>query len=272
MTFLTSRAFLRAFVPLVVLALFAPASAYAAGHAPVTLPSGLDLTRATIPISIQGEPFTCVLDTGTSAMFVSQAVALELGLPFEAPIDEVAPDGLHYADHHTHLGGVSVGGYALATMPALISSKLQGRNVLCGYDFFTQVPTLIDRDRQQVTIFPGVAALDRMHCLPVDLRPHVPLATINLNGTRVEQVVLDSGMVGGGAVWNGVAGRLAVSPTGMACGQNSTIGFFSGGPSNPLQLCTSSQRPDGYNGIVETNLPSVHQLAVDYPDRRVCFS
>ncbi len=38
-----------------------------------------------------------------------------------------------------------------------------------------------------------------------------------------------------------------------------------------MPICTEPQRPDGYNGIIETNLPSVHAMAVDYPHRRICF-
>ena len=38
-----------------------------------------------------------------------------------------------------------------------------------------------------------------------------------------------------------------------------------------MPICTEPQRPDGYNGIIETNLPTVHAMAVDYPHRRICF-
>ncbi len=38
-----------------------------------------------------------------------------------------------------------------------------------------------------------------------------------------------------------------------------------------MPICTEPQRPDGYNGIIETNLSSVHAMAIDYPHRRICF-
>jgi hypothetical protein len=38
-----------------------------------------------------------------------------------------------------------------------------------------------------------------------------------------------------------------------------------------MPICTEPQRPDGYNGIIETDLPSIHAMAVDYPHRRICF-
>jgi hypothetical protein len=255
-------------------------------HSPLTLTSGLDMSRATIPVDVDGRRYACVLDTGTSAMLVSQSVAQAVGLTPEARIDEVSPDGLHYADEHTHLARFTVAGYTMRDVPALISSKLGGDKVLCGYDFFAEIPTLIDRDRQIVTLFPVIATLDRMRCLPIDLTPRVPLATLRVNGAWVDRIVLDSGMVGGGAIWNDVVKDLPQAlfgtsayrtdprnlQTGLSCGFGATIGLFDGLPSNAIPLCTSSQPPDGYNGIVETNLPNVHALAVDYPNRRLCFN
>jgi hypothetical protein len=231
------------------------------------------MNRATIPVDLDGHRYACVLDTGTSAILVSRSVASSAGLTAEAPVDEIAPDGFRYADVHTHIARFGVAGFAMTDVPALISSKLRGDTTLCGYDFFAQIPTLIDRDRQLVTLFPAVATLDRMRCLPVDLRPRVPVARLQVNGAWVDDIVLDSGMVGGGAIWNGAMGRPAQTPAGpgLTCGYGAVIGLFDGSPPNPIPLCTSSQRPDGYNGIVETNLPTVHALAVDYPNRRMCF-
>ncbi len=243
-------------------------------HSPVTISSGLDMSRATIPVDVNGRRYACVLDTGTSAVLVSQSMAQTAGLIAEAPVDEVSPDGLRYADQHTHLERFAVADVLMRDVPALISSKLRGDTMLCGYDFFAQIPTLIDRDRQLVTLFPSIATLDRMRCLPVDLKARVPTARVRVDGTWVDDVVLDSGMVGGGALWNGAANALPQAPPGirLACGYAAYIGLFDGSPPSQIPLCTSSQRPDGYNGIVETNLPSVHALAVDYPNRRLCFS
>jgi hypothetical protein len=242
-------------------------------QSPIALASGLDMSRATIPVDVNGRRYACVLDTGTSAMLVSQSVAQSAGLPSEAPIDEISPDGVHYADQHTHLPRFAVAGYLMRDVPALISSKLGGDTILCGYDFFAQIPTLIDRDKQIVTLFPEIATLDRMRCLPIDLKSRVPIARLQVNGEWVDDIVLDSGMVGGGAIWNGI-GRLPQAPpgVGLACGFGATIGLFAGLPPNAIPLCTSMQPPDGYNGIVETNLPAVHALAIDYPNRRMCFS
>jgi hypothetical protein len=267
-------------------AAFARASGTEPVHAPITISSGLDVSRATVTVAINGQSYACVLDTGTSTMMVSRAVAYSAGLSAEEPVDEISPDGLRYADQRTHLGRFSVAGYTMRDVPALISSKLPGTTVLCGYDFFASIPTVIDRDRQAVTLFPGTAALDAMHCLPVDLTPRVPVATLEINGAWVDRIVLDSGMVGGGVIWNGIADRLPPPlPTttsyqpdpgdlqrAMNCGFNATIGLFNGSPRSFVPMCTSSQRPDGYNGIIEMNLPTVHRLAIDYPNRRVCFS
>jgi hypothetical protein len=243
-------------------------------HAPVTMASGLDMSRATIPVDVDGHRYACVLDTGTSAMLVSQSVAQSVGLKPEVPIDEIAPDGLRYADWHTHLAQFAVAGYWMHDLPALISSKLAGNTVLCGYDFFAQIPTLIDRDRQLVTLFPTIATLDRMHCMPVDLRPRVPVARVQVNGAWIDNIVLDSGMVGGAAIWNGALRQMPPAPAapGFACGFNATIGFLGGSAASSIPMCTSMQPPDGYNGIVETNLPAVHALAIDYPNRRMCFT
>ncbi|MBV8373083.1 MAG: retropepsin-like domain-containing protein, partial [Candidatus Eremiobacteraeota bacterium] len=215
----------------VFLALTSPVLVHAAGsfpHAPIMLASGLDMSRATIPVDVDGHRYACVLDTGTSAMLVSRAVAQSAGLVSEAPVDEISPDGFRYADRHTHLAQFDVAGYAMRDVPALISSKLSGDVVLCGYDFFAEVPTLIDRDRQQVTLFPPAGTMDRMRCMPVDLRPRVPVGRLQVNGAWIEKVVLDSGMVGGGAIWNGALGQPspAPGPMGMACGYHAAIGFF----------------------------------------------
>lgn len=255
-------------------------------RAPIAMSSGLDLTRATIAVAINGRRYACVLDTGTSTMLVSQAVAQAAALPLEAPVEEIAPDGLRYADRHAHIERFEAGGYAMRDLPALVSSKLSGDTVLCGYDFFARIPTLIDRDTRVVTLFPPTATLDRMRCLPIDLTAHVPVASLHINGAWLDGVVLDSGMVGGGAIWAGAAGRFAppltVAPgyqsdpraarNGLVCGLNATIGLFDGAAGDTIALCTSSRRPDGYNGILETNLPTVHQIAIDYPRRRLCFS
>jgi hypothetical protein len=38
-----------------------------------------------------------------------------------------------------------------------------------------------------------------------------------------------------------------------------------------MALCSADSHPDGYNGIIETNLPNVHQMFVDYAQHRICF-
>jgi hypothetical protein len=112
----------------------------------------------------------------------------------------------------------------------------------------------------------------------------VPLATVEINGTWLNQIVLDSGMSGGGALWNGVRERLR-SPLvsnasdmdqppmrhGFSCGASAFVRFATGTATSSMPMCTEAERPDGYNGIIETNLPDVHAMAVDYPHRRICF-
>ena len=259
--------------------------ALAAAQGPVTIPSRLNQTRPAIPVSIDGGRFDCVLDTGTSAILVSPRVAQAANLRLQAPTYEVSPDGHVYSDRQTEIPRFSAGGYTVRNISALVSSNLTGADALCGYDFFARFPTLINRDRQSVTLFPPASAFDRLHCLLVDLSPRVPLATVQINDTWVDHIVLDSGMVGGGALWDGVRDRLRVpliasanyetDPTavreGLACGTNATVRFVAAAPQSSMPICTESQRPDGYNGILETYLPTIHAMAVDYPHRRMCF-
>jgi gag-polyprotein putative aspartyl protease len=239
--------------------------------APVVIGSGLDGTRATIPVQVDGHAERCVVDTGASVMLLSESAARDAGLPFGLPLQEIAPDGRRYADYQTTIGTFTAGGFTANNLPARISSNLPNNVMLCGYDFLSRVPTLIDRDNNQVTLFPASETIDRMHCSPIDLTPRVPLGSINVNGTKIGNVVLDSGMTGGGVLWGGAGSNLIAAQYGMNCNQNAGIAFYDGGPVAQLQLCTSVQRPDGYNGVVETNLSNVHQIAIDYPNRRLCF-
>ncbi len=257
----------------------------ASAAASVTLASGSNATRATIPVTINGQRTSCVLDTGTSAILVSPWVAQNARLAARAGTFEVAPDGHTYVDRQTEIPRFGVAGSTLHNIPALISSNLTGANALCGYDFFTRFPTLIDRDRRMVTLFPPSSRLAHMHCLPVDLSPHVPLATVEINDTWLSHIVLDSGMAGGGALWDGVrtqlrrplvaSGGYETMPSaireGFACGAVASVRYAAGAPENSMPICTEPQRPDGYNGIIETNLPTVHAMAVDYPHQRICF-
>jgi hypothetical protein len=253
--------------------------------ASVTLSSGLYESRTTIPVSIDGRRASCVLDTGSSAILVSPTLARAAGLAGRGGTFEVAPDGHTYADRETEIARFGVAGYTLRGVHALISSNLTGDSALCGYDFFTRFPSLIDRDRQAVTLFPAASKISHMHCLPVDLSSHVPLASIEINGTWLDQIVLDSGMTGGGALWDGVRSRLreplvssaGYGPTqpafrgGFSCGASVLVRLAAGTVASAMPICTSQQRPDGYNGIIETTLSSVHAMAVDYPHRRICF-
>ena len=197
----------------------------------------------------------------------------------------MAPDGRTYVDRQTDIARLAVAGYTLHDVPALISPNVSGANALCGYDFFTRFPTLIDRDHRQVTLFPAASQLGHMHCVSVDLSPHVPLATVEINDTWVSHIVLDSGMAGGGALWEGVRPQLhrplvanaayetmpAGIREGFACGAVASVRYASGSPQSSMPICTEPARPDGYNGIIETNLATVHAMAVDYPHRRICF-
>ena len=260
-------------------------SAAARAPASVTLSSGVSSTRTTIPVSFNGRRASCVLDTGSSAIIVSPILAREVGLTGEDGTFEVAPDGRSYADRETRIARLAVAGYTLRDVHALISSHLTGYSALCGYDFFMRFPTLIDRRRNAVTLYPAPSKIAHMHCLPVNLKPRVPLARVEINGTWLNQIVLDSGMAGGGALWDGVRLSLRnplVSNTGYAinragfaggfsCGGSAFVRFAPGTPASSMPMCTEEERPDGYNGIIETNLPSIHAMAVDYPHRRICF-
>jgi Aspartyl protease len=257
----------------------------ASASASVTLQSGLNQTRTTIPVTINGQRASCVLDTGSSAVLVSPSLAQAAKLTGRAGTFELAPDGRTYVDRQTDISRLGVAGYTLKNIPALISSNLTGDTALCGYDFLTHFPTLIDRERRLVTLFPSAAKLMRLHCLTIDLSSHVPLATIEINGSRLSHIVLDSGMAGGGALWDGVrtqlrqplwtnnqyAGMAAPVQNGFACGAVASVRYAAGAPLSSMPICTEPSRPDGYNGIIETNLPTVHALAVDYPHRRICF-
>ena len=144
---------------------------------------------------------------------------------------------------------------------------------------------MIDRDHRQVTLFPAASRLKKMHCTTVDLASHVPLANIEINDSWVSHIVLDSGMAGGGALWEGVRPQLhrplvananyetmpAAIQQGFACGATASIRYAAGSPQSSMPICTEPHQPDGDNGIIETNLDSVHAMAVDYPHRRICF-
>lgn len=267
------------------LAAIAGAANQAAASSPAVISSGTNATRTTIPVTIDGQRASCVLDTGTSALIVSPSLAQAAHLATRAGTFEVAPDGRTYVDRQTEIARFGVASYAMENVPALISPNLTGASALCGYDFFMRFPTLIDRDHRQVTLFPSPAKLAHMHCIVVDLTPHVPLATIEINDTWLNHIVLDSGMAGGGALWDGVRDQLRrplvanasyeTAPTavrqGFACGAVASVRYTSGSASSSMPICTEPQRPDGYNGIIETNLPTVHAMAVDYAHRRICF-
>jgi hypothetical protein len=268
-----------------VLLVFGVGARPAQAAASVTLASGLNETRTTIPVTVEGVRASCVLDTGSSVMLVSPALAREAGLQSQGGTFEVAPDGRTYADRQTVVGRFTVAGNLMRNVPALISSNLSGSNALCGYDFFVRFPTLIDRYHRTVTLFPPASKLAHLHCLPVALGPRVPLATVEVNGTLLDDVVLDSGMAGGGALWDGVRSRLSrplitsadyvtnqsAVRNGLACGASAWIRYASGAPETSMPICTEPRRPDGYNGIIETNLSTVHAMAVDYPHKRICF-
>ena len=257
--------------------------AWASG--PVVITSGTNATRTTIPVAINGQRATCVLDTGTSALIVSPWLAQAAHLASRAGTFEVAPDGHTYVDRQTEIAKFGVASYTLRDVPALISPNVSNDNALCGYDFFMRFPTLIDRDHKQVTLFPAPSKLTHMHCITVDLTPHVPLATIEINDTWLSHIVLDSGMAGGGALWDGVRDQLhrplvasanyetipSAVRQGFACGSVASVRYTPGSPLSSMQICTERQRPDGYNGIIETNLSTVHAMAVDYAHRRICF-
>ncbi len=255
----------------------------AAASAPTTIGSSFNSTRTTIPVTIEGQRATCVLDTGSSAILVSPLLAQAARLQGRAGTFEVAPDGRTYVDRQTEIASFGVAGHALRDVPALISSNLTGYSALCGYDFFTHFPTLIDRAHRTVTLYPSQSKLAKLHCLTVNLAPHVPLATVEINGTWLSHVVLDSGMAGGGALWDGVRSQLReplvanadyrASPMreGFACGAVASIRYAAGAAASSMPICTETQRPDGYNGIIETNLASVAAIAVDYPHHKMCF-
>jgi gag-polyprotein putative aspartyl protease len=267
------------------LAAFSAQTQRAAVAASVNLASGSYATRTTIPVTINGQRATCILDTGTSAIVVSQSLAQAARLSPQAGTFEVAPDGRTYMDRQTEIQRFAVAGHALNDVPALISSNLTEPEALCGYDFFAHFPTLIDRDRRLVTLFPSSSQYAHMHCAQVEVSSHVPLATIEINGTWFSHIVLDSGMGGGGMLWEGVRGQLqrplvananfqtmpGAIAKGFACGAIASVRYAPGSPLSSMPVCTEPQRPDGENGILETNLDSVHAMAVDYPHRRICF-
>jgi clan AA aspartic protease (TIGR02281 family) len=256
-----------------------------AQNAPIVLSAGTDHARVTIPVSVNGVQVQCVLDTGASTMLLSPDVASIAGLTPQNGIDEIAPDGSRYPGHTTRIARLDVGGITLHDLPAMISSNHANARALCGYDFFLHFRTLIDRDRSLVTLFPPGSALNGMRCLRVDLSTHVPVSTVLINGTPLSNVVLDSGMSGGGILWNGALTKLAhplvpqISAgyergrtSALSCGRSAMASFFSDAPAAFVELCASSTPPAGYDGMLQTNLSTVHQLGIDYAARRVCFS
>ncbi len=255
-----------------------------AQNAPIVLNAGADRARTTIPISVNGVRVQCVLDTGASTMLFSRETASIARLTPENGVEEVAPDGRRYAGHATRIAQLRVGGVTVRGLPALISTNQSNAQALCGYNFFLHFPTLIDRDRSLVTLFPPEYNLNNMRCLRVDLTTHVPVATVLIDGTPLSNVVLDSGMSGGGILWNGALTKLAhpLAPqtrsayvpgqSDLSCGRSAMAAFFADVPAAFVQLCSSATPPAGYDGMLQTNLSTVHQLGIDYAARRVCFS
>jgi clan AA aspartic protease (TIGR02281 family) len=255
-----------------------------AQNAPIVLSAGTDHARTTIPVSINGVQVQCVLDTGASTMLLSKETASIAGLTPQYGVDEIAPDGQRYAGHTTRIAEFGVGGVTLHDLAALISSNRSNAQALCGYNFFLHFPTLIDRDRSLVTLFPAEYTLNNMRCLRVDLTTHVPVSTVLINGTPLSNVVLDSGMSGGGILWNGALTKLAhplvpqisagyqPGQSNLSCGRSAMAAFFADVPAAFVQLCSSATPPAGYDGMLQTNLSTVHQLGIDYAARRVCFS
>ncbi|HTA40657.1 MAG TPA: retropepsin-like aspartic protease [Candidatus Acidoferrales bacterium] len=255
-----------------------------AQNAPIVLSAGTDHARTTIPVSVNGVQVRCVLDTGASTMLLSQDTASMAGVTALRAVDEISPDGMRYTGHAARIARLGVGGITVRDVPALISSNRSNAAALCGYGFFDRFPTLIDRDRSLVTLFPADAALNAMRCLRVDLSTHVPVSTVLINGTPLSNVVLDSGMSGGGILWNGALTKLAhpLTPlvttrydpdqSNLSCGRNAMAAFFADLPAAFVQLCTSATPPAGYDGMLQTNLSTVHRLGIDYAARRVCFS
>jgi hypothetical protein len=251
--------------------------------APVTISAGWTQTRTTIPVTINGQRVTCVLDTGTSAVLVSPYTANAAGLIGRAGTFELAPDGRTYVDRETTISRLSVANLSARNVHVLISSNLYGSQALCGYDFFMRFPTFIDRVRSSVTLFPLARKTAHMRCLVVDIRPRVPLATVEINDTWLTDIVLDSGMANGGALWSGVLQRVQPAPLwnnyynmpelgdGFRCGASVYVRFARNTASGTMPLCSADTHPDGYNGIIETNLSTVLAMFVDYAHRHICF-
>lgn len=271
-------------VILVVALALATGGTALAQNAPIVLDAGTDHARTTIPVSVNGVQVQCVLDTGASTMLLSQAIASVAGIAPGRSVDEVSPDGLRYVGHASQIAQFGVGGATVRDLPVLISSNQSNAQALCGYGFFAHFPTLIDRDRSQVTLFPADYTFNTMRCLRVDLSSHVPVSTVLIDGTPLSNVVLDSGMSGGGILWNGALSKLAhplVARTSagyqpgqsdLSCGRNAMAAFFSDVPAAFVQLCSSATPPAGFDGMLQTNLSTVHRIGIDYAARRVCFS
>jgi Aspartyl protease len=254
----------------------------AAQETPAAIFMGDDHSRATIPIEINGIRTQCILDTGASTILVSRSLAYAAGLAPGAGATEIAPNGTTYDDSATSIAHFAVANRVVADLPALISSKLDEAPALCGYDFFARFPTLIDRDRSIATLFPSPNDLAQLRCTPVDLSSRLPIAGVLLNGTALSNVVLDSGLSGGGIFWNGALSRLPepiVPQTGaaaneqndMSCGRTALAAFFFDAPASPIQVCSSATRPGGHDGMLQTNLAAVREVAIDYPNGRMCF-
>jgi hypothetical protein len=232
---------------------------------------------------VNGVQTQCILDTGASTMLVSRSLAYASGLTPGSSETEISPNGGRYDDNATTIAHFGVASHVVAGLPALISSKLTEAPALCGYDFFSRFPTLIDRDRGVVTVFPSPNDLARLQCVAIDLSSRLPVSTVLVNGTAVPNVVLDSGLAGGGIFWTGALARLPEPPMpeagvvpqsqqgGLSCGTSALAAFFFDAPAAPIQVCASATRPGGHDGMLQTNLTSVRDIAIDYPNGRMCF-
>ncbi len=189
-------------------------------------------------------------------------------------------------DHQTTIGRLGVAGYSLHDVPALISSNLSDNNALCGYEFLAHFPLLLDRDRQVVTLFPASSKVGRMHCIPIDVTARIALATVEINETRMSHIVLDSGMAGGGVMWEGARGlsctvRWSPTPTIRRHPRRRARALLAAPshrsatrPALRSPRCRSAPNRNVPTATTECSKPisrSVHAMAIDYPHRRMCF-
>ena len=258
-----------------------PASATAS----VTIASGSNATRSTIPVTMATGTRTACSTPGRRRLSFLRGRGRRRGSTLELERSRLRPmvTPTSIVKRRSELSASAVVA-PRRSRPDFVEPERP--DALCGYDFFTHFPTLIDRDRRLVTLFPSASRVAHLHCVQVDLTPHVPLATIR-NQRHVgesRRARLRHGR------WRRALGRGALQAPPAArrgCQLRDDAGCDArricmwrgrvGAIRTRIAVesaCRSAPNPNVLTATTASSrriLRTLHAMAVDYPHHHVCF-